>query len=84
MRLIVSFNGRGLTINFENIEVIDDFDDYIKLRGTHMIIIVNGSEICSTGLVVIQKEWLVTTDEVFFDTRIEKEDDHGKNSTSYI
>lgn len=74
MRIIVSFNGGGLTINFENIEVIDNFDDYIKLVGTHMVITVNAMEICSTGSVVLQKTWLLNADEVYFDTRIEKEE----------
>lgn len=74
MSIIVSFNEGGLTIYFENIEAINDFDNYIKLIGTRMVITVNAMEICSTGSVVLQKTWLLNADEVYFDTRIKKEE----------
>lgn len=72
MRIIVSFNGGGLTINFEDIEEIYNYSNYIRLVGKQLTIVVNGVDICSMGAVVIQKSWLLTANEVYFDTRIKE------------
>lgn len=74
MRLIVSFDGGGLTINFENISEIYNYSDHIILiGGDHEITVaVNAADVCSAVRVVIQKSWLLTANEVYFDTRIEE------------
>lgn len=72
MRIIVSFNGGGLTINFENIDRIINEGDHITLVGLNLTIVVNVSDICSVSSVIIQKSWLLTADEVYLDTRIEE------------
>lgn len=72
MRIIVSFNGGGLTINFEQIEKIVDHGCYITLVGNPITIVVNADDICSCEVVTIQKSWLLSADEVYFDTRIEE------------
>ena len=72
MRIIVSFNGGGLTINFENIEKISDHGCYITMVGLDLAIVINSTEICRVPTVKIQKSWLLTADEVYFDTRIEE------------
>lgn len=73
MRIIVSFNGGGLTINFENVEKISDHGCYIIMAGTDINIVVNALDICCAGAVSIQKSWLLTADEVYLDTRIEED-----------
>lgn len=73
MRIIVSFNGGGLTINFENISKISDYGDHITCVGDLINITVNAMDICNMSTVTIEKSWLLTADEVYFDTRI-KED----------
>jgi hypothetical protein len=73
MRIIVSFNGGGLTINFEYVDKIVNYGDTITLVGTNMTISVNATDICSVEVLRIQKHWLLSADEVYFDTRIEKE-----------
>lgn len=73
MRIIVSFNGGGLTINFENISKISDYGDHITLVGDLINIAVNVMNICSMSTVTIEKSWLLTADEVYFDTRIEED-----------
>ena len=72
MRLIVCFNGGGLTINFEDIVTITDHCDYITLVGEGINIVVNAFNICSVTSLIIRKSWLITADEVYFDTRIEE------------
>lgn len=72
MRMIVSFNGGGFTINFENLSKIIDYGTYITLVG-NINIVVNASVICNTEVVTIQKAWLLTADEVYLDTRIEED-----------
>ena len=72
MRIIVSFNGGGLTINFENIDRIINNGDHITLVGLDLAIVINLTEICRAPTVTIQKSWLFTADEVYFDTRIEE------------
>lgn len=72
MRIIVSFNGGGLTLNFENIEKIIDYGSYITLVGNPLTIVVNAGDICSCEVVNIQKSWLLTVSEVYFDTRIKE------------
>lgn len=72
MRIIVSFNGGGLTINFENIARILNAGDHITLIGSDLAITINATEICKVPSVVIQKSWLLTANEVYFDTRIEE------------
>lgn len=72
MRLIISLNGNGLTINFENISKILNEGDYITLIGLYITIAVNATDICSLSTVTIPKRWLLTADEVYFDTRIEE------------
>jgi hypothetical protein len=74
MRIIVSFNGGGLTINFENILTITNDCDHILLNGGAIHIVVNGIVICITSLVEIRKSWLLTANEVYFDTRIEEDE----------
>ena len=73
MRIIVSFNGGGLTINYENIEKIVDHGSYITLVGNPIITVVNATDICSSEVIIIQKSWLLTAHEVYFDTRIKEE-----------
>ena len=73
MRIIVSFNGGGLTINFENISKIFNYRDDINLVGDLINIAVNAMDICSMSTVTIQKSWLLTADEVYFDTQIKEE-----------
>ena len=72
MRIIVSFNGGGLTINYENIEKIVDYGNYITLVGNPLSTVVNVTDICSSEVLTIQKSWLLTADEVYLDTRIEE------------
>lgn len=72
MRIIVSFNGGGLTINFENITSILNECDRIVLNGGAINIVVNGFDICNVAQLIIMKSWLLDTDEVYFDTRIEE------------
>lgn len=72
MRIIVSFNGGGLTINFENISKISDYGDHITLVSDNMTIAVNAMDICHVTTVTIKKSWLLTADEVYLDTRIEE------------
>ncbi len=74
MRIIVSFNGGGLTINFENITKIINNGDHITLVGLDLAIVINSTEICRVPTVIIQKSWLLTANEVYFDTRIEEDD----------
>lgn len=72
MRIIVSFNGGGLTINFENITKVSDEGTYITLFGSLITIAIDAMDICSMSTVTIDKSWLLTADEVYFDTRIEE------------
>lgn len=72
MRIIVSFNGGGLTINYEGVTSIEDYGNIIKLHGP-MTIVVNATDICTVEHVTIDKQWLLTADEVYLDTAI-KED----------
>ena len=72
MRIIVSFNGGGLTINFENIITITNYCDYITLVGECINVYVNAMNICTTKTLIIRKSWLLTADEVYFDTRVEE------------
>lgn len=74
MRIIISFNGGGLTINFENIYNITNEGDHVTLTGTYMTIVVNAFDICKVSAVIIKKSWLLTADEVYLDTRIEEDD----------
>ena len=62
MRIIVSFNGGGLTINFDDIEEIYNYSNHIRLVGKRLTIVVNGVDICSMGAVEIQKSWLFSAD----------------------
>lgn len=73
MRIIVSLNGGGLTINYENIEKIINYGKYITVVGNPLFIVVNATNICSCEVVNIQKSWLLTADEVYFDTCIKEE-----------
>ena len=73
MRIIVSFNGGGLTINFENIDRIINNWDHLTLVGLELAIVINATEICRVPSVKIEKRWLLTANEVYFDTRIEEE-----------
>lgn len=73
MRIIVSFNGGGLTINFENVDKIYDYGDHVTLSGDLIAIVVNAMDIGYSSMVSIQKSWLLTADEVYFDTRIKEE-----------
>ena len=73
MRIIVSFNGRGFTINFENVDKIVNYGETITLVGTNMTITVNATDICSVEVVRVQKHWLLSADEVYLDTRIEED-----------
>lgn len=73
MRIIVSFYCGELTINFENISKISDYDDHVTLVGDLMTITVNAMDICSMSTATIDKRWLLTADEVYFDTRIKEE-----------
>lgn len=73
MRIIVSFNGGGLTINFEGMTEILDQAKSITLCG-HIIVYVNAIAICETSSpIVIRKEWLLAANEVYLDTRIEED-----------
>lgn len=72
MRIIVSFNGGGLTINYEGIDKIVNNGQYITVIGNPLIIVVNSTDICTTEVLRIQKKWLLTANEVYFDTRIEE------------
>lgn len=72
MRIIVSFNGGGLTISYENVITITDHCDYITLVGECINVCVNAFDICSVATLTIKKSWLLTADEVYFDTRIEE------------
>ena len=74
MRIIVSLYGGGLTINFEDIITITNDGDHLILHGGDIQIVVNDSVIAITSMVVIRKSWLLTADEVYFDTRIEEDD----------
>lgn len=73
MRIIVSFNGGGLTINFEDIITITNDGDHLILHGGDLHIVVNANVIAITSMVVIRKSWLLTADEVYLDTRIEED-----------
>lgn len=73
MRIIVSFYGGGLTINFEDITTISNDGDRLILHGGDIRIVVNASDICVTSLIIISKSWLLTADEVYLDTRIEED-----------
>lgn len=74
MRIVVVFNGGGLTIDFEDLITITDDGDHLILHGGDINIVVNASVIAITSMVVIRKTWLLNADKVYLDTRIEKEE----------
>ena len=72
MRIIVSFNCGGLTVNFEDITTITNDGDHLILHGGDIHIVVNADVIAITSLVTLRTSWLLTADEVYLDTRIEE------------
>ncbi len=71
MRIIV--RDGNLNINFENIAKIIDYGDHIDLVGDLIDIAINAMIICSMSTLTIWKNWLLTADEVYLDTRIEED-----------
>ena len=72
MRVIVSYNGGGLTINYENVISISDNPDYIFLVGEPIKVIVNGTFMFESNNIKIYKQSLLFTDDVYLDTRVEE------------
>lgn len=71
MRVIVSYHGGGLTINYENVISICDNPDYIILVGKPIKVIVNGTFMFESNNIKIYKSSLPFTDNVYLDTIVE-------------
>lgn len=76
MRIIIKF--RDLCIYYVGMSEILNHPDNIVLTG-HTTILIGGFAICETDSpVIIKKEWLLSTDEVYLDTCIEEAKDYDK------
>lgn len=68
MRVIVSYNGGGLTINYENVTSIVDNDEFIFLVGDPINVFVNTILVAVSNNIKIYKKSLLFTDNVYLDT----------------
>lgn len=72
MRVIVSYHGGGLTINYEDLISIVDNPEFIFLVGEPIKIIVNGVFMAESNHIKIYKNSLLISDEVYLDTKVEE------------
>ena len=69
MRVIVSFHGGGLTINYEELTSIADNGEQLLLAGMPIKVVVNGIHVSDACNIRLNKKAIPFTDDVYLDTR---------------